>query len=96
MQRQLSRSRHSEPEADTNFTADGAHDGMLGDSSPRWCAPSSQVTGRHSLDNSDAARDSDMYLPARDSDMYLPEASFRDGVAPLLGSGSNMPNGHSS
>lgn len=87
MQRQLSRSGHSEPEADTNFTADGAHDGMLGDSSPRWCAPSSQVTGRHSLDNSDAARD---------SDMYLPEASFRDGVAPLLGSGSNMPNGHSS
>lgn len=85
MQRQFSRSRAYAPEADSNFETDADQDNLLDGNSPQWCAPSTPVTSRHSVE--DATR--------RDADMYLPEASFRDGIGPLLGSGSHMPNGHS-
>lgn len=85
VQRQLSRSWANAPEAASNIATDEGHDSLSGESSPQWCAPNSQATGRHSLDNAGM----------RNSDMYLPEASFRDGIASLLGSGSTMPNGHS-
>ena len=85
MQRQFSRSRANGPDADSNLAIDEGHASLSGESSPQWCAPNTQATGRHSLDDAGMRR----------SDMYLPEASFRDGIGPLLGSGSNMPNGHS-
>lgn len=86
LQRRLSISRTNNSDADMDFRTNGAHNSLSADASPRWRAQVSHAPGRHSLDNGNM----------QNSDMYLPEASFRDGLAPIFGSSSNIPNGHPS
>ena len=55
MQRQLSTTWSSHPDADRNLMADEVHDSLSGDSSPGWQAhDTTGIVGRHSLDKGNA------------------------------------------
>lgn len=95
VQRQLSTSWASDPDADRSSTTDDAQSSLLSGRSPRWRPQDS------ALDGSPFA-DADDDMPG--ADVPLPEPSFRDGVGEGyrhgVGEGyrdaARLPNGHKS
>ncbi len=97
LQRQLSTSWASDPDADRSSTTDDAQSSLLSSRSPRWQTQDSQPRGNFFADGH---HDND--LPQ--SDEFLPEPSLREGigegyrhgVTEDFGDASGMSNGHRS
>ncbi len=97
LQRQLSTSWASDPDADRSSTTDDAQSSLLSSRSPRWQTQDSRPRGSPFADDND-----DDDLPQ--SDEFLPEPSLREGmgegyrhnVTEVLRDASSMPNGHRS
>ncbi len=98
LQRQLSTSWASDPDADRSSTTDDAQSSLLSSRSPRWHTQDSQPRGSPFADDNDDDDD----LPQ--SDELLPEPSLREGmgegyrhgVTEVLRDASRMSNGHGS
>ena len=97
LQRQLSTSWASDPDADRNSTTDDAQSSLLGSRSPRWQTQDSQPSS-----NLFAAGNDDDDLSQ--SDEFVPEPSLREGMGEGYRHGvtegfldaSRMSNGHRS
>ncbi len=97
LQRQLSTSWASDPDADRSSTTDDAQSSLLSSRSPRWQTQDNQPRGNFFADGS-AEHD----LPQ--SDEFLPEPSLREGMGDGIRHGgtetfrdaSSMSNGHRS
>jgi len=97
LQRQLSTSWASDPDADRSSTTDDAQSSLLSSRSPRWQTQDSQPRGNFFADGHD-----DNDLPQ--SDEFLPEPSLREGIGEGFRHGvtedfrdaSGMSNGHRS
>ena len=95
MQRQLSTSWASDPDADRSSTTDDAQSSLLSGRSPRWRTQDSVLDGSPFADVDDVVTG---------ADVHLPEPSFRDGMGEGYRHGAgegfrdaaSLPNGHKS